>query len=53
MGNMSGHPYSLPEEYVERITRGSSRHCPYERVNAQLLLVVKCRFGDRTDCEEL
>ena len=53
MGNMSGHPHSLSEGYVGSITRGSFRHCPYERVSTQLLVVAKCRFGDRTDGEEL
>ena len=32
----------INEGYVGRITRGSSRHCPYERVSTQLLLVAKC-----------
>ena len=46
-------PYLLPEGYVGRITCGLSRHCPYEGVSKQLLLVAKCRFGNRTDCEKL
>ena len=53
IGKTCGHPYRLPEWYVGRSTCWSSRHRPYERVSSQLTLVAKCRFGNRTDCEEL